>query len=119
VNVCILSDKVKILDLLKGGMFLVEVGWYGRNESNIPSTVLNSMSMHPEFCVFSSTALSLESYNQYRVYYIELIPFLSCTITFFCLGFWTCGWTLFLGTPKSQDPSCLGLRQQLLFLTLH
>jgi hypothetical protein len=39
-----LSNKVKILDLLKGGMSLAEVEWqYGKNDSGICSTVLNSM----------------------------------------------------------------------------
>jgi hypothetical protein len=43
---------VKILDLLKGGMFLAEVEWwhYGKNESSIHSTRLNSM--HPECAWF-------------------------------------------------------------------
>jgi hypothetical protein len=40
VNVLHLNDKMKILDLLKGGMCLVEVGWYcGKNESGICSIV--------------------------------------------------------------------------------
>jgi hypothetical protein len=34
-----LSDKVKILDLLKGSLSLVEVLWYyGKNESSICSS---------------------------------------------------------------------------------
>jgi hypothetical protein len=40
-----------ILDLLKGGMSSVEVGWhYGKNESSICNTVVNSM--HPEHAWF-------------------------------------------------------------------
>jgi hypothetical protein len=42
-NVLNLSDKVKILGLLKGDMFLVEVRRHcGKNELSIFSTVLNS-----------------------------------------------------------------------------
>jgi hypothetical protein len=49
VNVFNLSDKLKILDLLKGNVSLAEVSWsYGIKESNICSTVLKSMhSKHP------------------------------------------------------------------------
>jgi hypothetical protein len=35
-TVDVFNHKVKILDLLKGDMLLVEVGWnYGKNESSI------------------------------------------------------------------------------------
>jgi hypothetical protein len=48
-NVLDLSDKVKILDMLKGSMSLVEAGWcYGENKSSIFSAALNSVSPeHP------------------------------------------------------------------------
>jgi hypothetical protein len=40
-NVVNLSNKAKMLVLLKGGVSLVEVGhWYGKNEANICSSVL-------------------------------------------------------------------------------
>jgi hypothetical protein len=42
-----LRDKVKILDVLKGSMPLVEAGWYyGKKIPSIHSIVLNSM---PQF----------------------------------------------------------------------
>jgi hypothetical protein len=44
---CLICDKKKILDLLKGSISLAEVGQcYGKNVSSIHSTVLNSR--HPE-----------------------------------------------------------------------
>jgi hypothetical protein len=42
-----LSDKVKILDVLKDSMSLAEVGWHWRNESSAHSTAVNSV--HPEY----------------------------------------------------------------------
>jgi hypothetical protein len=48
VNGLSLNDKVKVLGLLKGSMSSVEVGEsYGKHESSIQSTVLNSV--HPEW----------------------------------------------------------------------
>jgi hypothetical protein len=62
VNVLNLSDKVKILDLLKGGTSLAEIGClYGKNELNICTTTVNSM--HPENSQFCSMVFSLEPHR--------------------------------------------------------
>jgi hypothetical protein len=69
-NVINLSDKMKILDLLKGGMSLVEVGLCcGKYESDIHNTMLNSM--HPEHSwFFLNGSLPGTIYLQIpRVYY--------------------------------------------------
>jgi hypothetical protein len=53
--------KVIICDLVKGSSSLVEVGWhYGKKESSIHSSVLNSI--HPYHAWFSSMVVFLESY---------------------------------------------------------
>jgi hypothetical protein len=51
------SDKVKLLDLLKGDMSLEEVGRHrGKNGSSTHSQVLSSA--HPDRCGFSSVVVS-------------------------------------------------------------
>jgi hypothetical protein len=51
-----INDKVKILDLLKGGMSVTEFGWCYEKNSRIYRTVLNSM--HPEHLwVFLNSSL--------------------------------------------------------------
>jgi hypothetical protein len=59
MNTLDLSDQVTVWDLLKGSMFLAEVGQHrGKNESSICRTVLNTM--HPEHTRVSSRVVSLE-----------------------------------------------------------
>jgi hypothetical protein len=56
VNVLNLNDRVNILDLLKGNMSLMEVGWhYGKNELNICSALCI-----PSIHGFSLAVVSLE-----------------------------------------------------------
>jgi hypothetical protein len=59
-----LSNKVNILDFLRGGMSLVEVGWpYGKNESSTISKVLNSM--HPEHLLLFLKSSLLRNIDQW------------------------------------------------------
>jgi hypothetical protein len=58
-----LNDKVKIWDLLKGSMSLAALWWcYGKNESSIHSTILNSM--HSEHSRVLLNSISLEPHVQ-------------------------------------------------------
>jgi hypothetical protein len=53
-----LRDKVKILDLLKGDMYLAKVRQCcGKNESNIHSTALNSVHLEHLWFFFSGGLL--------------------------------------------------------------
>jgi hypothetical protein len=56
-----LSDKVKILDLLKGAMSFVEVVSVMKQWNQQSTAPLNSM--HPEHLQFFPTAVSLEQYT--------------------------------------------------------
>jgi hypothetical protein len=69
VNLLNLSDKLKIWDLLKGSMFLLEVGQcYGKNYSRVWSTALNSAQPEHVWFFLSGSLLGVMYPQIPRVY---------------------------------------------------
>jgi hypothetical protein len=71
-----LSDGVKIWDLLKGCVPLLEVGWhYGENELNIFSMALNSVYPEHSWCFLSGVSLEPYAIDAKGLLYTYIVEF--------------------------------------------